>query len=102
MSLCIPQTTLLVGSMQKSMSFSTSPFLTQSTLDWNVVQCPHQQRDVLGVLWRWSGLYVTILRLSDIFISLRCLSFTRTIPVALHFLTIFLGTETLNLFASFS
>jgi len=91
--------TLLVGSTQKRL-FPHHPsielFLVQSALDsgtmYNDTTSSKMFLELLG-----GGLSVTILiilHLSDIFLGLPHISFTRTVPVALHFLTIFLTVVT--------
>ena len=112
MSLCIPQATLLVVSMQKRLFMHyLSIGLSLCKVCWILERCtmtPSAASCCWSSLEIVCDLSVTILTilhlcLSDIFLDLPHLSFTRTVTVAFHFLTTFLAveTDTSNLFDNF-
>ena len=112
MSPCKPQVTLLLVSTQTRL-FMHYPSIELSLCKvcWTVERCtmtPSAARCSWSSLEVVCGLSVTILTilhlcLSDIFLDLPHLSFTRTVTVAFHFLTTFLAveTDTSNLFDNF-
>ena len=112
MSLRIPQATLLVVSTQKRLFMHhPSVGLSLCKVRWTVERCtmtPSAARCSWSSLEVICGLSVNIRTLlhlcfSYIFLGLSHLSFTRTLPVAFHFLTTFLTVEihTSNLFDNF-